>query len=282
MLAYEVIAPLFFLNPVLEEWSMRHRPATAGQRRATLRSLAATVAVMGVAFVYKSAVSSRVGFGPDAYGPYLLWMSSSAVVTNFVDLGWYLPAKVAAVLRQYPDRVSLPLTGFLGVCIVGGLLNAARTSPVAAITRATWRTTGAAGLLLFAAGYSTFLVTSQVYFSATGMSNRSAIASAIGLALAAIGAWGALVSRLPTRLRAVAFALGVAALGVSGSLLTGTVASFWGEASVEQQRLIAQLRSDVPALPPYSTLLLDGVCPYRGPGTVFETDWDVSGMLQLY
>jgi hypothetical protein len=32
---------------------------------------------------------------------------------------------------------------------------------------------------------------------------------------------------------------------------------------------------------PNSTIILDGVCPYDGPGIVFETSWDVAGALTL-
>jgi hypothetical protein len=35
------------------------------------------------------------------------------------------------------------------------------------------------------------------------------------------------------------------------------------------------------ALPPGTTLLLDGFCQYVGPAIVFETDWETSGALQI-
>lgn len=38
---------------------------------------------------------------------------------------------------------------------------------------------------------------------------------------------------------------------------------------------------EYPALPADTVLLLDGICRGHGPGIVFETKWDVTGMLQL-
>ncbi len=34
-------------------------------------------------------------------------------------------------------------------------------------------------------------------------------------------------------------------------------------------------------MPPQSILILDGVCPYLGPGIVFEANWDLAGALEI-
>src|SRR5215207_9277662 len=35
-------------------------------------------------------------------------------------------------------------------------------------------------------------------------------------------------------------------------------------------------------LPPRSNVLLDGICPYEGPGIVFESSWDLAGALAVH
>lgn len=281
VMAYEVVAPLFVLIPLLEEWVGRRVSRPRDRLRATVISAVVVMAVLGASFAYKSAVSNRVVVDNSDYGQYVRWLLSSALSTNLVELGWRLPVKAAAVLRDHADRVNVTATLSIGVVAFVGLLHAARTSSVAALTRSTWLAMSAGGAILLVLGYATFLLTSHVGFSVTGMNNRTAIAGAIGVALTFVGVWGAAVSLLPSQVRHGAYALGIALLCVACSLVTTTVATFWAEAAVEQRRLVAQLRSDVPSLPPRSVLLLDGVCPYRGPGTVFETDWDVTWVLRL-
>ncbi len=50
----------------------------------------------------------------------------------------------------------------------------------------------------------------------------------------------------------------------------------------EQERsLLAAIRRDVPSLASGSMVLVDGICPYRGPAVVFESYWDLKGALAL-
>ena len=37
----------------------------------------------------------------------------------------------------------------------------------------------------------------------------------------------------------------------------------------------------MPELPGETSLLLDGICPFVGPGPVFESSWDLTGALQV-
>ncbi|MGE0815726.1 MAG: hypothetical protein AB7O28_11145 [Vicinamibacterales bacterium] len=280
VLSYEVITPLLLLVPLLEYAA----PGDAGTRRrdgrSTLLSGLGIAAVIAAAAAYKMSVSPRVEVPAGSYGEYVRWLVSSAFHTSLVDLGWQLPAKVATVLREHGGRAS-PLTALaLGAIVAAAVHRAARSTPVAAIGRGAWAALAGGGLMLVAAGYTTFLVTSHVGFHATGMNNRTAIAAALGVAAFALGAWGGIVSVLPPRARHAPFVIGVAIVAASASLVTMLTASYWVDASAEQQRLIARLRQDVATLPAGSRLLLDGVCPYRGPGTVFETDWDATGMLR--
>ena len=84
------------------------------------------------------------------------------------------------------------------------------------------------------------------------------------------------------RLRNGFFCLLVALLCICGFLVNNTIATFWIDASRQQQIVITALRNQFPTLPSDSTLILDGVCPYIGPGVVFECYWDVGGMLRTH
>jgi hypothetical protein len=37
----------------------------------------------------------------------------------------------------------------------------------------------------------------------------------------------------------------------------------------------------IPSIPKHSAIVLTGYCPWIGPGIVFETDWDTSGVLRV-
>ena len=73
----------------------------------------------------------------------------------------------------------------------------------------------------------------------------------------------------------------ISVVTASGVLVVNTLARFWVAASAEQQRVLARIRADHPALAPGTVLLLDGTCPYIGPAPVFETSWDLGGALQV-
>ncbi len=282
VMAYEVVTPLFFLNPLLEHSVSPHEVGEARRWRATAGAMMAVAAVVGAAFVYKSGVSPRDVVANADYGVYLRWLFTSAYDMSLVQLGWQLPAKVAVILQDHVGRASLASAAGLGGVLTFALRHAARSSPIEHVARSFWLALSVGGFVFIGVGYSTFVFTSHLGFSVTGMNNRTAIAAAIGAALFYLGVWGGIVSLLPSRVRRTLFALGLASFCAGGSLLTTVVASYWVEASAAQHRLIAQLRSDAPTLAPHSRLLLDGVCSYRGPGTVFETDWDVTGMLRLH
>ncbi|MEZ5290903.1 MAG: hypothetical protein R2745_07475 [Vicinamibacterales bacterium] len=280
VLSYEVAAPLLLLVPFAEYAALGGAEAPRRRTRRAVATGLGMAAIIGAAAAYKVAVSPRVVIPAASYVEYVRWLFASAFHTSLVELGWQLPAKVMTVLRDHADRAR-PLTALgLGVIVAVAVHRASRSSPVAAIGRGTWAALAAGGLGLVAAGYATFLVTSHVGFHATGMNNRTAIAAALGVAAFAIGAWGGAVSLLPARARHAPFVIGLALVAASASLVTMLTASYWADASSEQQRVIAQLRQDVPTLPPGSRLLLDGLCPYRGAGTVFETDWDTSGLVR--
>jgi hypothetical protein len=116
----------------------------------------------------------------------------------------------------------------------------------------------------------------------TGVSNRIAIAMAIGAAMCLVGLLGCagnLTHRVVTRARF--FCLGIATLCVSEFVVINTIATYWEDAHAAQEKIINTVHTELPMLPRGTTLILDGICPYLGPGIVFEGYWDVEGMLRV-
>src|SRR5438477_7775667 len=62
--------------------------------------------------------------------------------------------------------------------------------------------------------------------------------------------------------------------------MINTEAEFWVKANQQHQLILSDIHNHFPVLEKGSTLFLDGVCPYEGPGIVFESQWDLKGALQ--
>jgi hypothetical protein len=136
------------------------------------------------------------------------------------------------------------------------------------------------GLAAFLLGHATFLVVMSILFTPTGMGNRVLVAAAIGVAMIfiALMAWTRGVAGRRGRL---AFPVLVGIVVGLAALRTSFVAQHWAAAHSAQQGILSSARRDLGGLPAGATVLLDGVCPYIGPGVVFETWWDVAGALSL-
>ena len=112
--------------------------------------------------------------------------------------------------------------------------------------------------------------------------NRTNIATSMGSAMIVVGGIRLLGSLIKnTGLRSVIEGSLVAVVCTMGFLINSTVASFWTRAYQRQQVILADIAQHIPSIPHGTTLVLDGVCPYMGPGIVFECHWDVGGALNL-
>ena len=86
-------------------------------------------------------------------------------------------------------------------------------------------------------------------------------------------------SPLPFRWRPTAIAALVAIAATAGMARLIIVEDHWARASKVQERILQAAKQDLGTLPAGSTVLLDRVCPYVGPGVVFETWWDAGPAL---
>lgn len=282
---YELFVPFMLLMLAYAGWARASgwRPASLlSAARPLLPHALLIVAVLGV----KALVSDRVdgwhvkyvalqalkldydretefGFNPGAF-----------LFTNYVET-------FAFPLRSLPFFESGHTTQLACALIAAALVAAAMSRCDWHVKSGTaWRALGI-GLGASLAGYGIFVLTGATSFTTSGIGNRTAVASAMGVALAA-SAGLVLATRLAPSWARRGLGSGLFALvAFVMTLATARIAEHWAGAYAKQQAILASARQDLDWLPAGSTILLDGVCPYDGPAIVFETDWDVSGALSL-
>jgi hypothetical protein len=139
----------------------------------------------------------------------------------------------------------------------------------------------AAGVLVSALGYGIFVLNASTSFTPAGIGNRTAVASAMGIAIVIAASVLALAAKALPRANRAAGGVALALLGLLLTLASARISEHWARAYETQQAVLAHVEQDLGWLKPASIVLLDGVCPYDGPGIVFETDWDVAGAMSL-
>jgi hypothetical protein len=281
-LGYEIALPLLaFAVPLL--W-YRSRRAPDGPlsdklgRAGAIVFLGSNVVVLAAVVAVKLAFPVGVGVG-GSYPLHIARLALGSVATSFGSYGVGLPEATRwgiATVDGTTLAAGVALAGIIGVYL-GRLVprDASHTWPVRR-----WFRLMAIGVLVFALGYGIFLTNGRVLFSSTGISNRVSIAAAAGVAMIWVGLAGALSAAVPSRWRAWAFAVPVAGLCLSGFLVVHGLASTWAEAWQRQQAILADIRTHLPILEADTTIILDGACPYVGPGIVFESNWDLAGALE--
>jgi hypothetical protein len=283
-LAYEMTAALLVLSPLLAWFATKYlRPdqrLVAGKEFLSGAALNALALVAAVAF--KASTTARTGTLEHLHW-WLPYAGREAISVHFGTYGIGLPLIVLQALRDHFDGAALLLSFLVGAATATYLHRAQLESGSGLLPRRTWALFAAVGVGLFAAGYAAVLLTTEIGFHATGTNNRTAGAAAVGTAVTFVAVSGWLCTWLPSdRARRIGTAVAFALVVGAGTLVTNVIASHWRAASGEQERVISSLLDALPAPSSGATILLDGFCPYVGPGIVFETNWDVSGMLRLY
>jgi len=289
--AYEIFAPIivgFAIWLLIEAW--RAAPAERRPRRQVVLAVGALAAVALTVFV-KGMLTDRAQ-APDLQmymkglnrlvKPDYDWRTDGSLnIFATVDVNLWQPLvglwkASAAVLR-----------GEVGVCaVLAGVAVAAvtfwrlaqrndETGPGHGAVRAIL-----VGVAAFVLAHATFLISSQIMFSPTGIGNRALVGMALGLALGAAGLLGLAASRLSPNVARWLFASAVSLVVLIGSWRTEQISRYWAESWSIEKDLIASAKRDLKAIPPRSMIMFDGVCPYHGPGIVMET-WEAGGMLTL-
>jgi hypothetical protein len=201
---------------------------------------------------------------------------------NFVELGLKLPLLWGKVLVWYPDPATLTLGFILYIVIFAYLYFTFSFSSTPLPSSSLMRSVAIAGFLVFFLGYAIFAANNNVGFSPTGIDNRVTIASSIGIALILVGLIGWLSKSIRSEIFAKwLFCVLVSVVSVGGFVIIATIASFWNLAYAQTKTVLSDIEQNVPTFPKNSVFILDGVCPYQGPGIVFESQWDLKGALQI-
>lgn len=282
-LAYEVFLPLFLLHPVLLQVH-RWRAGDSVLRPLHLRiGTGLLLGALVLVGIFKIVTTTRQGHTHLA--GQVSWFAKllvDAVAVDYGELGFGLLRVAGTILRKFPDPAVCAVALIVGGLVLFYLQTVTRRSdaplpgPRAALA---WIL---AGGTVFFAGYAIFLFTRNAQISATGIANRVSTAATLGVALSLVGGAALATSLLRSvRWRDLLFSCLIASLCAGGTLTIGTLAAFWAAAYDEERAILSEIRQQFPTLPPETTLLLDGVCPYVGPAIVFESNWDLAGALRL-
>jgi hypothetical protein len=285
-LNYEVAIPLFLLSVVLLHRRYRagftDSPESGWLRWRWMWLVATNIVVLAGVVVFKLVTTAGAPETPADPLLHAARVAIGSVAINFGSLGLGLPRVVQWSVHAATPSV-IALGGLLGIAVTAYVWVTTARSPEPFPRGATWGRIVAAGVVVFASSYAIFLRTDRILFTSTGINNRVGIAGALGVAMVFIGALGwachALVRR--SRWRGPAFAVGVSALSLVGFLMVNTLGAQWGSAWRDQRTVLMRLREALPSPRPNTAVIVDGICPYVGGATVFESNWDVTGALQV-
>jgi hypothetical protein len=287
VLFYEVVVPLVIVV-VIVFWYRRRIGSGLGSSR--VAAVSTSLALAGV-LVYKAIATTsldgessyKLGYG-DSFAHHIGYLVSGSVKVNFGTYGLALPYVVFWIFTHRPTAAAGAASLLVGVVVLAYLARRGRDLELPAPSRhgrPLWRLLAAAGVALIVIGYASFLVTGAVYFTSAGIDNRVNIVAAIGVAVLAVGLVLRAIQLLPARRQALGFAVGVALLAATGTLITNTLADYWIAASTRQREVVADLRVALPPKLTGTTVVLDGVCPEIGPGVVFAASYDLAGTLRV-
>jgi hypothetical protein len=272
------VLPLFVANiAVLTVHAWRARPR---RPTAVASLLVGDVVALAAILAFKVAAAAQTGV-PGDYPRYVLWLVTGALVTNVIAYGARLPEAVRWSVER-ADAGTIVAAAATGAGVLWYLLRELRATPLVWSRPRPFGRMALAGVVLFGLGYSIFLVSARIEFTATGIGNRVSIAAAVGVALVAVGVFGMCVTAAFRREshRSRAFAVLVATTCATGVLVTNALALDWVAAERRQATVLSDIRTDIGS-PGGTALILDGVCPYLGPGIVFESNWDLAGALEV-
>jgi hypothetical protein len=284
VLFYEVVVPLVIVVVILLWYRGR---TSSGSSHVT--AIWSSLSLAGV-LVYKAIATTTLAGGSShklgyetGFIHHIGYLVSGSVKVNFGTYGLALPYVVWWIFAHRPTWGAVAASLLVGVVVLVYLIRAGRELELPAPQadgRRTWRLIAAAGLALIVIGYASFFVTGDIYFTSAGIDNRVNIVAAIGVAVLAVGLVLRAIQSLSARRRATGFAVGIALLAATGTLITNTLADYWMAASTRQREVVASLTDALPAKLANTTVVLDGVCPEIGPGVVFAAPYDLEGALR--
>lgn len=292
--AYEIFAPLialFVAGIAFVAWWDRRTTRERSWRTEAVLALAILAAV-AVSAAYKIAVSERTG--PIGRPSHYAWVLLELVRPDYdwrIDGGLNVFAAALVhfwfTVKGWGDGAAALLSGQLGLTATA----AAAAVAGCALWRLLLRTDSAeyrnavrllaAGLVVFLAGHTAFLIVPFIAFAPTGIGNRVLVAAAIGVAMIFVSVIAFLAGLAPRSVRQKAFAIAVTGVTVVAFARIIAIERYWTEVPAITRQILAAAKADLRQLPAGSTIILDGICPYHGPAVVFETWWDIGDAFSL-
>lgn len=213
-LTYEVTLPLFLLGPLLT-WYRLRRGSRSGEalpvhRRHYWGLIGANVIALIAIGLFKYRVSVRIDdrAGVLTAGGGRASLRETAIASlrgviqgvsvNFGDYGIGLPHVVVRILHQRPPWSTIALSILAGVAIFALLSPIVGKTDTALSWTRQFAIAVLAGVLIFALGYAIFATNRNVQFTPTGISNRTATAAALGVAIVFVGLIGRGATLLPS------------------------------------------------------------------------------------
>jgi hypothetical protein len=284
ILSYEVVVPLLLVVVIVLWYRVR-----LGFGNSLVTAVSASLSLAGV-LVYKAIASTTLTEGSSyqlgyqtGFLHHIGYLVSGSVKVNFGTYGLALPYVVGWIFVHRPTWSAAAASLLVGLVVLAYFARSGRELELPAERvdgRRSWRLLAAAGLALIVIGYATFLVTGEIYFTSAGIDNRVNIVAAIGVAVLAVGLTLGAVQWVSARRQESAFAIAVALLAATGTLITSTLANFWTAANTRQREVVAGLSEALPSVKlSNTTVVLDGVCPEIGPGVVFAAPYDLAATL---
>jgi hypothetical protein len=279
VLAYEVATPLFFVNFFIV-WRKSTNTLTYSLAKNKFNKLITLNLILLVSCVaFKVLNTDRQGGFNGNYIGQIFSTIKAALRNDFILYGLKLPKVAWLSLSLYNDAritgTSIVVFMIVFICIIkakGCIFEAF-----------VWMEMIIVGIIIYLAGYATFLMTSQIQITPAGVSNRVEIAASIGVAICFLGTIGFLCSFIKSQyIRQMAFSIIVASLCTSEYIVKCTIASFYSNSYSLQRQALDSIFNSFPVFNPENTLILDGLCPYEGPAPVFECYWDISGAMQIH
>lgn len=289
LLAYEMTLGLIIAAVgVIGWWQYRDVKGSAKRDFTKLGGIVGVTAVLLVAGIIKILKQTRLSYHHHFFQRLgaLTWHAiSQGVKFNVWTYGLHMPAVLAGLYRHSSFGIEAVGAAILVACLTGIYLSRImRNSAILSRKACLWLIV--VGFVLFALGYGLNFGTLHVDIAVAGDNrigdSRLAMPPALGASCVLAAAAGLACSALRSdRLRAKAFSVAIGLICGVNCLVVSGIASFWVDAAAQQSRILSSVAANVRSLPQESVLLLDGFCRYSGPATVFETDWDVMGALQL-
>lgn len=284
VLAYEIVFPLYILNILIiyilpRNYSSKESPAKV--KTNSTKIIVLNIILLILLLIFKLS-STNLTNGAD-YLTNIKSVFSGIFNIYLIEYGLLIPQKILLSLKNTQNPYLLISSSAISVLIFSYIYSVSNKTDFSGLRGAFFLKLISIGLIILLLGYFVAFYTSNVSFTLAGVNNRTAMAATIGMAIIMVGAIGLICSIFNNnKLKKIIFSLLVAIISFFGITTNNYISEFWIDAYEQQLSVVESLNKQKPEINKNSTIIIDGICPYVGPGIVFEAYWDVEGMYAIY